>query len=137
MTNSPEQRARREIDANLELAGWLVQDRAEMDPTSGPGVAVREFPMKTGFGSADYVLYVDFDVVGAIEAKAKGTLFSVGAQATKYAAGLPENLPAPWCESARGFDADWRVRLLILNDSQGSKLDADSHCSAIRGFSSA
>ena len=58
MTDTPEQRARREIDANIEAAGWLVQDRAEMDLTLGPGVAVREFPMTTGFGSADYVLYV-------------------------------------------------------------------------------
>ncbi len=93
MTDTPEQRGRREIDANLDAAGWLVQDRAEMDLTSGPGVAVREFPMKTGFGSADYVLYVGFG--GAIEAKAEGTLSGVEAQTAKYAAGLPDDLPAP------------------------------------------
>ena len=95
MTDTPEQRARREIDANLQAAGWLVRDRGEMDLTSGPGIAVREFPMKSGFGSADYVLYVGFDVVGAIEAKAEGTLSGVEAQTAKYAAGLPDDLPAP------------------------------------------
>ena len=95
MTDTPEQRARREIDTNLQAAGWLVQDRGEMDLTSGPGIAVREFPMKSGFGSADYVLYVGFDVVGAIEAKAEGTLSGVEAQTAKYAADLPDDLPAP------------------------------------------
>ncbi len=37
MTDTPEQRARREIDANLQAAGWLVRDRGEMDLTSGLG----------------------------------------------------------------------------------------------------
>ena len=60
MAETPQKPARREIDANLEAAGWLVQDLAEMDLTAGPGVAVREFPMKAGFGSADYALYVGF-----------------------------------------------------------------------------
>ena len=56
MSDTPEQRARRAIDANLEAAGWLVQDKDEVDLSSGLGVAVREFPMKRGFGTADYVL---------------------------------------------------------------------------------
>ena len=64
----PEQRARRAIDANLEAAGWLVQDKDEVDLSSGLGVAVREFPMKPGFGTADYLLYVDRTIAGAIEA---------------------------------------------------------------------
>ena len=95
MTDTPEQRARRAIDANLLAAGWLVQDLDEFDLTAGHGVAVREFPMKPRFGSADYVLYLDFQAVGAIEAKAEGTLTGVEAQTAKYAAGLPDNLPAP------------------------------------------
>ena len=94
MTDTPEQRARCAIDANLKDAGWSVQDRDEIDLTAVRGVAVREFPMKTGFGSADYILYVDFRAVGAIEAKAEGTLTGVEAQTAKYAAGLPDNLPA-------------------------------------------
>ena len=95
MTVTPEQRARCAIDANLDAAGWLVQDLHQLDLSAGRGIAVREFPMKPGFGSADYVLYLDYQVVGAIEAKAGGTLTGVEPQTAKYAAGLPDNLPAP------------------------------------------
>ena len=94
MTDTPEQKARRNIDANLDAAGWLVQDREELDLTAGRGIAVREFPMKPGFGTADYVLYLDRQVAGAIEAKADGALTGVEAQTAKYAAGLPDDLPA-------------------------------------------
>jgi DNA invertase Pin-like site-specific DNA recombinase len=55
---------------------------------------VREFPMKSGFGFADYLLYLDRKALGAVEAKAEGTLAGVEAQSAKYAAGLPDNLPA-------------------------------------------
>ena len=94
MTDTPEQRARRDIDADLEAAGWLVQNRDDLDLTAGRGIAVREFPMKPGFGFADYLLYLDRKAIGAIEAKAEGTLTGVEAQSAKYAAGLPDNLPA-------------------------------------------
>ncbi|MBM4263545.1 MAG: DEAD/DEAH box helicase [Deltaproteobacteria bacterium] len=94
MADTPEQKARREIDAKLIASGWKVQDRADLDLTAGRGVAVREFPMKSGFGYADYLLYLDRKAVGAIEAKAEGTLAGVEAQSAKYAAGLPDNLPA-------------------------------------------
>jgi hypothetical protein len=49
MPETPEQRARREIDAKLIASGWLVQDRDDLDLTAGRGIAVREFPMKSGF----------------------------------------------------------------------------------------
>ena len=94
MPETPEDRARREIDADLTAAGWLVHDRDGIDITAGRGVAVREFPMKPGFGFADYLLYLDRKAVGAVEAKAQGTLTGVEAQSAKYAAGLPDNLPA-------------------------------------------
>src|SRR5476649_1814399 len=94
MPDTPEQRARREIDADLAAAGWLVQDRADLDLTAGRGIAVREFPMKPGFGFADYLLYLDRKGIGAIEAKAEGTLTGVELQSAKYADGLPDNLPA-------------------------------------------
>ena len=77
MTVTPERRARRIIDANLEAAGWLVRSHDNLDLAAGPGVAVREFPMKPGFGTADYVLYVDRMAIGAIEAKPEGTLTGV------------------------------------------------------------
>src|ERR1700738_5529250 len=94
MTETPEQRARREIDADLAAAGWIVQNRDELDLTTGRGIAVREFPMKAGFGFADYPLYLDRKAVGAVEAKPEGTLTGVEAQSAKYAAGLADNLPA-------------------------------------------
>src|SRR3984957_2483790 len=94
MPDTPEQKARRAIDINLAAAGWLVQNCDEIDLTAGPGIAVREFQMKPGFGFADYLLYLDRKAVGAVEAKPEGTLTGVEAQSAKYAAGLPDNLPA-------------------------------------------
>jgi type I restriction enzyme, R subunit len=94
MPESPEQKARREIDANLRAPDWNVQSPQEIDLTAGRGIALREFQMKSGFGFADYLLYLDRKAIGAVEAKAEGTLSSVEAQTAKYAAGLPGNLPA-------------------------------------------
>ena len=94
MTDTPERKARRIIDTNLEAAGWLVQSHDEVDLAAGSGIAVREFPMKPGFGTADYVLYVDRMAIGAIEAKPGGTLTGVEEQSGKYAVGLPDDLPA-------------------------------------------
>ncbi len=107
MSDTPEQRARRDIDANLEAAGWLVQDQEELDLSAGLGVAVREFPMKPGFGTADYLLYVDRTIAGAVEAKAEGTLTGVEAQSAKYAAGVSDGLnvyriPLPFLFEANG-----------------------------------
>jgi type I restriction enzyme, R subunit len=94
MSETPEQKARRAIDADLTTAGWIVQNKEDLDLTAGRGVAVREFAMKPGFGFADYLLYVDRKAAGAVEAKPEGTLTGVEAQSAKYAAGLPDNLPA-------------------------------------------
>ena len=63
----PEDRARAEIDRRLTQAGWLLQDMAQLDPSAGRGVAVREYP--TDRGPADYLLLVDRQPVGVIEAK--------------------------------------------------------------------
>ena len=62
----PEQRARDRIDRRLEEAGWHVQSRQSMNVYSSPGVAVRE--IQTTEGLADYVLFVDGEPVGVIEA---------------------------------------------------------------------
>ena len=108
---TPEEKARVDIDANMNAAGWLVQSRDDLDLTAGRGIAVREFPMKTGFGFADYLLYVDRKAVGAVEAKAEGTLTGVEAQSAKYGAGLPDNLPAfaPIRTVERCFSARKRI----------------------------
>jgi type I restriction enzyme R subunit len=56
MPITPEDRARENIDKLLTAAGWIVQDKKEANLTAGRGVAVREFPMKSGHGEADYLL---------------------------------------------------------------------------------
>jgi type I restriction enzyme R subunit len=94
MPESPEQKARREIDAKLTAAGWMVQDRADLDLTAGRGIAVRNFTMKPGHGFADYLLYLDRKAAGAVEAKAEGALRGVEPQSAKYSHGLPDTLPA-------------------------------------------
>ena len=69
MPITPEDRARQKIDQLLDAAGWIVQDRAAANITAGRGVAVREFPMKTGHGEADYLLFLDGAAAGVVEAK--------------------------------------------------------------------
>lgn len=53
MPDTPEQKARRLIDAKPAEAGWLVQDRAKVELTAVRGVTVSEFNMKPGFGFAE------------------------------------------------------------------------------------
>ena len=62
-----EQRARNQIDAKLVDAGWIVQHRTAINFHAGPGIAVREY--QTDVGPADYVLFLDKQAVGVIEAK--------------------------------------------------------------------
>ncbi|MEM0961964.1 MAG: DEAD/DEAH box helicase family protein [Bacteroidota bacterium] len=88
---TPEDRARETIDDLLDAAGWDVKDYGRQD-ISRP-VAIREFPLTTG--SADYLLYLDGEAVGAIEAKSRGTTLSaVAEQSQKYLEGLREALPS-------------------------------------------
>ena len=90
-----EARARVEIDRQLVACGWVVQDRKDLNLYASQGVAVREFIMAPGHGRADYLLFVDGKAVGAVEAKPSGTpLAGVESQSAKYAAGLPNDLPA-------------------------------------------
>ncbi|MFQ5578293.1 MAG: DEAD/DEAH box helicase family protein, partial [Anaerolineae bacterium] len=89
---TPEARARQNIDRQLAACGWIVQDRDQMNLFAGRGVAVREFPLQTGF--ADYLLFVDRKAVGVVEAKKEGvTLSAVADQAARYSEGLPPNIP--------------------------------------------
>src|ERR1700676_1842519 len=88
----PEERARKTIDALLEQAGWVIQDRHELNLAAARGVAVREFPL--GTGTADYLLFVNEEAVGVIEAKKAGqTLIGVEEQSEKYLTNLPDILP--------------------------------------------
>jgi type I restriction enzyme R subunit len=67
MNKTPEQKARDNIDKMLERSGWAVVDKNAINWSLGPGVAVREY--QTDVGPADYVLFVDREPIGVIEAK--------------------------------------------------------------------
>ncbi len=64
---NPEQRARDKIDAQLKAAGWAVQSKDGIDLSESRGVAVREYDTDTG--PMDYLLLVDGEPCGVIEAK--------------------------------------------------------------------
>jgi type I restriction enzyme R subunit len=64
---NPEQIARDAIDAQLRAAGWAIQAKDAIAFHAGEGQAVREYTTDTG--PADYVLFVDGQPVGVIEAK--------------------------------------------------------------------
>ena len=92
---APEQQARVGIDTLLSAAGWHVCNVADANIHATTGVAIREFPLNSGFGFADYLLYVNGKACGLIEAKKEGaTLTGVELQSGRYAKGLPTALPA-------------------------------------------
>lgn len=67
VNQTPEQKARDQIDELLFQSGWIVQSKTEIDFSAGLGVAVREY--QTDVGPADYILFVDRKPVGIVEAK--------------------------------------------------------------------
>ena len=84
---TPEQKARDKIDAMLDQAGWNVQSKNKLDFSAGPGIAVREY--QTDVGPADYVLFVDRQAVGVVEAKPEEwghKITTVESQSGTYAA---------------------------------------------------
>jgi type I restriction enzyme, R subunit len=103
---TPEQIARQQIDRQLAQAGWQVQSMQDLNISAARGVAVREFPLTTGF--ADYLLYADAKAIGIIEAKPAGhTLTGVETQSGKYLTGLPSGLsnhrlPLPFAYESNG-----------------------------------
>jgi type I site-specific restriction endonuclease len=81
-----EQQARQKIDGLLAAAGWHVFNLDQANIHAARGVAIREFPLESGFGFADYLLYVDGKAAGIIEAKKQGaTLTGVEFQSGRYA----------------------------------------------------
>lgn len=88
---TPEQQARKQIDAMLIASGWAVQDYKALDFTAGRGSAVREVLLTTG--PCDYLLLVDRKALGVVEAKKEGTTLSaVADQSGRYASSLPDLL---------------------------------------------
>jgi type I restriction enzyme, R subunit len=126
---TPEQKARVSIDALLQQAGWHVCNVGDANIHASTGVAVREFPLNTGFGFADYLLYVNGKACGVIEAKKQGaTLTGVELQSGRYAQGLPSSLPA------------WRRPLPFVWESTGIEthftngLDPEPRARAVFAF---
>ena len=67
INQTPEQKARDQIDSHLVEAGWVVQNKNAIDFSAGVGIAIREY--QTDVGPADYALYVQKQAIGIIEAK--------------------------------------------------------------------
>lgn len=83
---TPEAKACQQIDEKLHQAGWAVQDTHALNLTAARGVAVREYSTDTG--PADYLLFVDRQPVGVIEAKkdsAGASLILAESQTARYA----------------------------------------------------
>src|SRR3989338_1864479 len=88
-----ESQARKQIDAQLTASGWSVQDYVRYNPAAARGIALREVPLKDG--RCDYLLIVDRQPLGVIEAKKEGTTLStVAEQSARYGENLPDFLNA-------------------------------------------
>jgi type I restriction enzyme R subunit len=119
-----EAKARVQIDKQLTDAGWKVQSQDTLNLGAGPGVAVREFTLEKPHGRVDYLLFLNGQPAGVIEAKPEGTpLVEVEHQSGKYVAGLPDWMkptvyPLPFIYEStgaetrftNGYDPDARSR---------------------------
>src|SRR5256885_3938970 len=91
-----EAKARIQIDKQLGDAGWKVQSHESLNLRAGPGVAVREFTLEKPHGRVDYLLFLNGQPAGVIEAKPEGTtLVEVEHQSGKYVDGLPYWIKPP------------------------------------------
>lgn len=104
---NPEQVARDQIDKLLQQAGWMVQNKTQINFHAGQGQAVREY--QTDTGPADYILFVDGKPLGVIEAKAEQhghKLTTVEEQTAEYAAAklkwVSNNQPLPFLYESTG-----------------------------------
>ncbi|MFA6424726.1 MAG: type I restriction-modification enzyme R subunit C-terminal domain-containing protein [Phycisphaerae bacterium] len=107
----PEAKTRHEIiNPMLKASGWIVQHFKVANVYGSKGVAVEYFPMGTGVGEADYVLFVNGEACGIIEAKQEGeTLTGKEPQSNRYASGFPKDfryadLPLPFVYESSGSE---------------------------------
>ncbi len=105
---TPEEQARLNIDQLLTDAGWTIQDYKQINLGAAVGIAVREYPLKSGY--ADYLLIINRKAAGVIEAKKVGvTLSGVENQSDKYSFQLPPKLnchrkPLPFLYESTGVE---------------------------------
>jgi len=132
-----EARARVEIDKQLAAASWLVQSNEALNLGAGPGVAVREFPLEKGHGRVDYLLFLNGQPAGVVEAKPEGTtLVEVEHQSGKYVEGLPPWMDAPVyplpfiyestgaeTRFTNGYDPDARSRRIFTFHQPGTLIE--------------
>ena len=104
---TPEAKARQVIDQRLSAAGWIVQDLKGLNLGAALGIAVREYP--TDSGPVDYVLFVNRQAVGVIEAKrdeAGENLTATEKQTERYANATlkwrKDSAPLPFLFEATG-----------------------------------
>ena len=107
INQNPEQIARDNIDKQLIVCGWIIQDKKKVNLAAGLGIAIREY--QTDIGPADYVLFVDRKAVGIIEAKREEEglhlTSSVQEQSVQYATAklrLLDNDPLPFVYESTG-----------------------------------
>ena len=107
LNQTPEQRARDNIDRQLVAAGWSIQEKSQIDWSRSQGVAVRHYMTNEG-KEADYLLFVDRRPVGIIEAKREAAgvnLTKVEEQSTGYALSKLKHLnndPLPFVYESTG-----------------------------------
>lgn len=127
---TPEAKAREKIDAKLVKSGWSIQDLCQINPTASLGVAVREYPTSTG--PADYVLFIEGNPVGIIEAKkddAGENITTVERQSERYASSALKYMNIDYrirfayeatgiltrlIHAAAAVDFFWRHRIILL-----------------------
>lgn len=71
-----EQEARADIDRLLTAAGWHVCEDKAAVIHAARGVAIREFELVAGHGTADHLLYVDGKAACVIDAKKKSAMLT-------------------------------------------------------------
>ncbi|MCW5555018.1 MAG: DEAD/DEAH box helicase family protein [Verrucomicrobiae bacterium] len=109
---TPEQKARQQIDAQLVAAGWLVQDKRQLNLHAGPGVALCETDVEGGF--TDYSLFVDGIMIGVLEAKAATvSLVGVAEESELYARAALKDFqrwadPLPFTYESNGEETRFR-----------------------------
>lgn len=82
---SPEQKARVSIDTLLQQAGWHVCHMADANIHAAGGVALREFPLNTGYGFADYnpsFAIETFDII--VTDEAHRSIYNLWRQVQEY-----------------------------------------------------
>jgi len=67
MNQNPEQLARDLIDFELIRSGWIIQNKNQINLNAATGIAIREY--QTDISPADYILFVNKQPAGIIEAK--------------------------------------------------------------------